>query len=168
MKIFITFLLLLSVTFSVKADNYKNKFGPNIGYIVDSRGYFDNYKFGISVLKTNRKENKNSDSTISLYTMPEVNILFDNNKLKQLSIPITFGVRLIKTFRVGIGFDIRSNLVFDGPNRKGLNQLDYRINNSYINPVAGIGLDISFFSLDFKAMKYKNDIYFSNSISIYF
>jgi hypothetical protein len=168
MKIFITLLLLLSINFSVKADNYKNKFGPNIGYIVDSKGYFDNYKFGISVIKTNRKENKNSDSIFSLYTIPEVNIIFDNNKLNQLSIPINFGIRLLRTFRFGLGFDIRSNLVFDGPNRKGMNQLEYRINNSYINPIAVFGIDFGVLSLDFKAMRYINGVYYSNSIIFYF
>ena len=67
-----------------------------------------------------------------------------------MSIPILFGVRALKTIRFNIGADLRSNLSFIGPSKRGLNALTYKSTPTYVSPIAGIGVDIGRVCLDFR------------------
>ena len=144
MKKLLTIILvsIFSIAFGQKTKPRTN-YGPNIGIISNSEKFESNtFQFGFSVRRIYKWR----------YIQPELN-LFLNSKTSEFSemgIPILFGVRALKTIRFNIGAELRSNLSFIGPSKRGLNQLSYESKPSYIVPIAGLGVDIGRVCLDFR------------------
>ena len=59
---------------------------------------------------------------------------------------------------LNIGGELRSNLSFIGPSKRGLNILTYESTPSYVIPIAGIGVDINRLSLDFRVSPQSDDL----------
>jgi hypothetical protein len=59
-----------------------------------------------------------------------------------MRIPVLLGARILKTFRINAGAELRSGLEFAGINKRGLNQLTYNtLPTNIVTPMIGIGLD---------------------------
>lgn len=168
MKRFIVFILLLIVpliTFSQKEEP-KTNYGPNIGFISNTETFKEGlYTFGFGVRKTNKW----------VYIQTEVNLSLkiDNSEFEQMRIPVLLGARILKTFRVNAGAELRSGLEFAGPNKKGLNQLTYNtLPTNIVTPMVGIGLDTGgFLCFDVRMTPLTNNSHkyqYLASVSIFF
>ena len=135
-------VFIFSIAFGQKAKPRTN-YGPNFGIISNSEKFESNtLQFGFVVRRIYKWR----------YIQPELN-LFLNSKTSEFSemgIPILFGVRALKTIRFNIGAELRSNLSFIGPSKRGLNALTYKSTPTFVSPIAGIGVDIGRVCLDFR------------------
>lgn len=143
MKKFILFIFILLsplIVFS-KKDTLTN-YGPNIGFISNTETFKEGlYSFGFSVRKTNKW----------VYIQTEVNLSLkvDNSEFEQMRIPVLLGARILKTFRLNAGAELRSGLEFVGVNKRGLNQLTYNtLPTDIVTPMIGIGLDTGLLCFD--------------------
>ena len=167
MKKLLTFILvfIFSIAFGQKTKPRTN-YGPNIGIISNSEKFESNtFQFGFSVRRIYKWR----------YIQPELNLILNSktSEFSEMSIPILFGVRALKTIRFNIGADLRSNLSFIGPSKRGLNALTYKSTPTYVSPIAGIGVDIDRLSLDLRVSSQSDDLVnikpqFAASISFLF
>ena len=144
MKKLLTFILvfIFSMSFGQKTKPRTN-YGPNIGIISNSEKFESNtFQFGFSVRRIYKWR----------YIQPELNLILNSktSEFSEMSIPILFGVRALKTIRFNIGVDLRSDLSFVGASKRGLNTLTYESKPSYITPIVGLGVDIGRVCLDFR------------------
>jgi len=144
MKNLLTIILvsIFSVAFGQKAKPRTN-YGPNIGVISNSEKFESNtLQFGFAVRRIYKWR----------YIQPELNLFLNSktSEFSEMAIPILFGARALKTIRFNIGAELRSNLSFIGPSKRGLNALTYVSTPTYVSPIAGIGVDIGRLCLDFR------------------
>ena len=167
MKNILTIILVFvfSMSFGQKTKPRTN-YGPNFGIISNSEKFESNIlQFGFTVRRIHKWK----------YIQPEVNLTW-NSKTSQFSemrIPILFGIRTLKTIRFNLGGELRSNLSFIGPSKRGLNSFTYESIPTYVNPIVGIGVDINRLSLDFRVSPQSADLVnikpqFSANISFLF
>jgi hypothetical protein len=133
-------VFIFSIVFGQKA---RINYGPNIGVISNSEKFeSNNFQFGFSVRRIYKWR----------YIQPELNLFLNSktSEFSEMAIPILFGVRALKTIRFNIGAELRSNLSFIGPSKRGLNALTYKSTPTYVSPIAGIGVDIGRVCLDFR------------------
>lgn len=84
-----------------------------------------------------------------LYNQLEIHIVdvIDNYQMK---VPVTLGLKL-NNIRINLGFEVRANLRFTGPNNLGMNKLLYDYQHEQgVYPVVGIGYDFNKLVLDLK------------------
>ena len=161
-------IILVSIFSLAFGQKYKPRtnYGPNIGVISNSEKFESNtFQFGFSVRRIHKWR----------YIQPEVNLTLDSktSEFSEMRVPILFGVRTLRTIRFNIGGELRSNLSFIGPSKRGLNALTYESTPSYVSPIAGIGVDINRLSVDFRVSPQSDDLVnikpqFNMSISFLF
>ena len=133
-------VFIFSIAFGQKT---RINYGPNIGVISNSEKFESNtLQFGFAVRRIYKWR----------YIQPELNLFLNSktSEFSEMAIPILFGVRALKIIRFNIGAELRSNLSFIGPSKRGLNALTYESTPTFVSPIAGIGVDIGRVCLDFR------------------
>lgn len=147
MKSIATLLLILFYTLSY---GQRTICGPNLGYISNTRDFKSNtISFGFSVRSINKWK----------YAQPEINLTWNPNtsEFSEMRIPVLFGFSIMRTLRLNIGGELRSNLTFIGENKRGMNALTYKSESNYITAVGGFGIDFDRLCLDFRVTTQDND-----------
>ncbi len=147
MKVKITLLLIFISTVCL---SQRTIYGPNVGYISNTKDFKSNtISFGFSVRAINKWK----------YAQPEVNITWNPNtsEFDEMRIPVLFGFSIMRTLRFNIGGELRSNLTFIGENKRGMNALSYKSESNYITAIGGFGIDFDRLCLDFRVTTQDND-----------
>jgi len=126
----------------------QTRFGPSVG--VFKSPDIKSLAFGFQVRR---------EYIRLLYNQMEIQFV-DGVDYYQMKIPVVLGFKFFE-LRPNIGIEVRSNLIFTGPNYLGLNRLQYDlIPTNGIYPAVGFGYDLHRFAFDFKL---SNDTEFFNT-----
>jgi hypothetical protein len=158
--IIISLIFLILSTFGYsQITNY----GPNLG-IINKEAQIDGsvYQFGFSVRRFEKAG----------FIQPEVNLTFnsDSSRFQDVRVPVLFGVKILRTFRINIGPELRTPVNFTG-NSRGLNQLSYVVSDdkTFVTAIGGIGVDIDKFCIDFRIIPDNNTFKsFRYGVSVYY